>query len=305
MNLLEIKNLSFAYGTNQMIIDDLSLDLKSGENFVLLGSSGCGKTTLLHLIAGFLDPSSGCILSSGKEISNPTKVLSPKSRKIGIVFQDFALFPHYSVIENIAFGLPPKASRTAQEWVELVGLSGKESAKPHELSGGQKQRVALARTLAAEPEVVLLDEPLSSLDPSLRQALAIELKALLKKANVLSITVTHDAEEAFFLADRIGLLSKGSMLQIGTPQQVWEHPTCAEVCAILKNGFFLNDNFIHTTQLEYSEKKTTLQLEFLEHTFLKGQAYSLFRHIESSSILNLKHCPHINNKGFYSFQTPS
>jgi iron(III) transport system ATP-binding protein len=208
-------------------VADVDLDVHRGEILALLGPSGCGKTTLLRLIAGFEQPDAGTIAVEGVKVAvggNGVHV-PPEKRKVGMVFQDYALFPHLTVAENVGYGLRrrDRAGRLPK-LLELVELSGLERRYPHELSGGQQQRVALARALAPEPRVVLLDEPWSNIDPLLRGSMRDELALLLREIGVTVVLVTHEREEAFSLADRIALMRDGTVVQVGTPEEVYLDP---------------------------------------------------------------------------------
>lgn len=203
---------------------DLSID--KGEFFTFLGPSGCGKTTLLRLIAGFIAPQSGAVFIDGNNVTH----VPPEKRKVGMVFQNYSLFPYLNVRQNIEYGLNirGKSGRERQEIVELymdmVGLAGFGERKVTELSGGEQQRVALARSLAVEPEVLLLDEPLSNLDANLRDKMRAEIKSLQKRLGITTIFVTHDQTEALTLSDRIAVLNKGRVVQVGTPQEIYDTP---------------------------------------------------------------------------------
>ncbi|ROR09960.1 ABC transporter ATP-binding protein [Erwinia sp. JUb26] len=211
---------------NHRALNDVSLTIAQGEFFSLLGPSGCGKTTLLNIIAGFLAPNQGQILLGGREVT----ALPPYQRNIGMVFQNYALFPHLSVGDNVAFGLKVrKVSRSEQEKrvadaLRLVRLEGLAQRMPHQLSGGQQQRVAIARALAIEPQVLLLDEPLSNLDARLRKEMQDELRAIQQRVGITTILVTHDQEEALTLSDRIGILGHGELQQVGTPAALYRQP---------------------------------------------------------------------------------
>jgi spermidine/putrescine transport system ATP-binding protein len=208
-------------------LDGVSVEIRDNEFFTLLGPSGCGKTTLLRMIAGFEEPSSGHILLYGKPIDG----LPPHKRPVNTVFQSYALFPHMTVRENIRFGLEMKGTERGRaearvaEMIALVKLTGMENRKPSQLSGGQQQRVALARALASEPQVLLLDEPLSALDLKLRKEMQIELKRLQTETGITFIFVTHDQEEALTMSDRIAVMSQGEILQVGGPREIYERPT--------------------------------------------------------------------------------
>jgi spermidine/putrescine ABC transporter ATP-binding subunit len=222
---LELRNVSKEYG-NVLAVADISLSLAKGEFLTLLGPSGCGKTTLLNMVAGFFPPSSGQILLEGQDVTR----LMPHQRNTGIMFQNYALFPHMTVAQNIAFGLEerrrPKAEirERVKAMMAMVNLPGLEDRKPSQLSGGQQQRVALARALVTDPQVLLLDEPFSALDKSLRTKMQIEIKQIQQRARVATVFVTHDQSEALSMSDRIAVMSKGTVEQMGSPQEIYRHP---------------------------------------------------------------------------------
>ena len=234
MSLLELDRVGKSFGPNTAV-EEFSLDVTKGEFISFLGPSGCGKTTTLQMIAGFLDPSHGTIRLEGKDLV----AVPPAKRGLGIVFQSYALFPHMTAAENVAFGLEMrKVSRSEREErvrsaLALVGLAGYEDRHPRRMSGGQQQRVALARALVIRPSVLLLDEPLSNLDARLREDMQIELRQIQRNLGTTTILVTHDQIEAMSLSDRIVVMSKGRIEQIGTPQQVYEQPASAFVAQFL------------------------------------------------------------------------
>jgi iron(III) transport system ATP-binding protein len=209
-------------------VEEVTLPVRAGELLAVLGPSGCGKTTLLRLIAGFERPDSGRVEVGDRLVAGPGCFVAPERRRIGMVFQDYALFPHLTVEANVAFGLARRegGEREAltRRTLELVGLQHKARSYPHELSGGERQRVALARALAPEPEVVLLDEPFSNLDASLRAGLRREVELILRDAEATAILVTHDQEEALSLADRLAVMREGRLVQVGAPEDVYSHP---------------------------------------------------------------------------------
>jgi iron(III) transport system ATP-binding protein len=206
-------------------VDGASLCVARGEVVALLGPSGCGKTTLLRLIAGFERPDGGTVTVDGRLVAAAGTWIAPEARRVGMVFQDYALFPHLTVSANVGFGLP-RRTRTDRvpELLAIVGLEGLEKRYPHELSGGQQQRVALARALAPAPELVLLDEPWSNVDPFLRETLRAEVAEIIRPLGVTVLLVTHDREEAFSLADRIALMRDGSVVQEGTAEELYFAP---------------------------------------------------------------------------------
>ncbi len=224
-NSVELTGVTKRFG-EVLAVDDLHLQIADGEFFSLLGPSGCGKTTTLRMIAGFEFPTSGSLTIHGREMAlNP-----PNERPVNTVFQSYALFPHMTIEENVGFGLKMKKMASAdiaqrvKRTLDMVQLSHRASASPSQLSGGQQQRVALARALVNEPEVLLLDEPLGALDLKLRQAMQLELKDLQQRVGITFIYVTHDQDEALTMSDRIGVMSDGKLLQVGDPQDIYEHP---------------------------------------------------------------------------------
>ncbi|MFM2051929.1 MAG: hypothetical protein RL682_2420 [Pseudomonadota bacterium] len=218
-------------------VDEVSLSIQQGEIFALLGSSGCGKSTLLRMLAGFEKPTSGRILLGDQDVAP----LAPYERPINMMFQSYALFPHLDIWENVAFGLKreglPKdeIKQRVGEMLDLVQLGPYAKRKPHQLSGGQQQRVALARSLAKRPKLLLLDEPLGALDKKLREQTQFELVNIIEKVGVTCVMVTHDQEEAMTMANRIAIMSKGRVLQVGSPEEVYEHPTNRFVADFIGN----------------------------------------------------------------------
>ena len=220
-----------------LAVDDVSLSIAQGEIFALLGSSGCGKSTLLRMLAGFEKPTAGRILLGGQDVAQ----MPPYERPINMMFQSYALFPHLDIWENVAFGLKregcPKdeLKRRVGEMLDLVQLGDFARRKPHQLSGGQQQRVALARSLAKRPKLLLLDEPLGALDKKLREQTQFELVNIIEKVGVTCVMVTHDQEEAMIMAQRIAVMSKGRVLQVGTPQDIYEFPANRFVADFIGN----------------------------------------------------------------------
>jgi iron(III) transport system ATP-binding protein len=226
-----------------LALDDLTLSVARGEILALVGPSGCGKTTLLRLIAGFEVPDGGRIDLDGRTVAGGASFVPPEQRGVGMVFQEYALFPHLSVLDNVAFGLRhlarAEAGRRAREVLALVGLGELAGRYPHELSGGQQQRVALARALAPNPEVVLLDEPFSNLDADLRAEVRREVAAILRGTGRTAIFVTHDQEEAFVLADRVGVLHRGRLEQLEAPEAIYHRPATRFVADFVGQADFL------------------------------------------------------------------
>jgi len=219
------------------VVNDLTFEVEEGEILALLGPSGCGKTTILRLIAGLERPDRGEVMLKGKQIAGPGKHVPPERRGVGIVFQNYALFPHLNVEDNITFGLRslPVAERKdrCRRATDLLSLTGYEKRRPQQLSGGQQQRVALARTLATSPDVILLDEPFSNLDALLRQTTRQEIRDILKRTGITAILVTHDQEEALSIADRVAVIWNGQIEQVGTPEHVYYEPRTLFVAQFL------------------------------------------------------------------------
>ena len=237
-NVLTCRNVVKHFGTIRAL-DGFDLDLRDGVLMALLGPSGCGKTTALRAMAGFERPESGDIWVGDGKVTGATTWVPPEARRIGMVFQDWALFPHLDVWHNVAFGLRDPKRETVGEILELVHLSGLEKRMPHELSGGQQQRIALARALAPRPEVILLDEPFSNLDASLRVKLRLEVRQVLKEANATAIFVTHDQEEALSMADELAVMDHGAVLQAGTPHEVYGAPATRAIAALVGEANFV------------------------------------------------------------------
>jgi len=239
---VNLNNISKQY-PDVTAVSNVDIKIAKGEFFSLLGPSGCGKTTTLRLIAGLDCLSSGEISIDAKLVSGTTYFVPPERRAVGIVFQDYALFPHMTVFENVAFGLYGQNKSFIEsrvtELLSITGLSQMDKKYPHELSGGQRQRVALARSLAPAPKVMLLDEPFSNLDAELRESLRNETKQILKETDTTVILVTHDQEEAFSLSDRVGLLNAGKLEQVGTPYEVYHNPASRFVADFVGKADFV------------------------------------------------------------------
>ena len=239
---LELKEIKKSFTEGEAVLDNISLEISKGEFITLLGSSGCGKTTTLRIIAGLEQPDAGSVWLNGREVTG----LEPNQRDVNTVFQNYALFPHMNVAENIGYGLKlkkvPKSEirKKVSQMLELVQLEGYEKRKPSELSGGQKQRVAIARALVNNPKVLLLDEPLGALDLQLRRAMQIELKHLQKKLGITFIYITHDQEEAINMSDRIAVMRDGCIEQIGTPDEIYNHPKTSYVATFVGNANILH-----------------------------------------------------------------
>ncbi len=253
---VRLENLSKSYSHNNRVLNNINLDIQQGEFVALLGSSGCGKTTALRLIAGFLTPDEGKVIIGGKDVT----FVPPNKRNTAMVFQSYALFPHMSVADNIGFGLKmhkvlaEEAQRRIEDILKATHLSQLADRHPRQLSGGQQQRVALARALVMHPDVLLLDEPLSNLDAKLRHEMRVEIRLLHERLGLTTVFVTHDQEEALTLADRIMVMNKGEIFQSGTPSEVFEHPRAyfvADFTAVRNffRGSFSNKAFVTNSGL--------------------------------------------------------
>lgn len=256
-DIIEITNLNKSFHGHS-VLENINLSIKSGEFLTLLGPSGCGKTTLLRLLSGFEDLTSGLIKINGKNVTH----ISPEDRHINMVFQNYALFPHMSVFDNVAFGLRCKhvakdeIEHRVEEMLRIVKLTQLKYRKPGQLSGGQQQRVAIARAAVNEPLVLLLDEPLSALDYGLRKNMQMELKALQRRLGITFVLVTHDQQEALSISDRVVVMNEGNIEQIGTPREVYEKPANLYVAK-----FVGETNIFNTVILETYDEKMIVEIE--------------------------------------------
>jgi len=260
-SVLTLENISVAYGKN-VVVNNVSLQLKKGEIGCLLGPSGCGKTTVLRSIAGFEPLQSGAITMNGHLVSDTNNNLPPEKRNIGMVFQDFALFPHLNIEDNIAFGLThlkkAEQQQRIKQLLEMIGMEGFASRYPHELSGGQQQRIALARAIAPKPELLLMDEPFSSMDIELREELAKEVREILNAENITAILVTHDQKEAFVIADNIGVMKDGNLLQWTDDYTLYHQPATPFIADFIGQGVFIDGEVINEQEIK-TEFGTLLQ----------------------------------------------
>lgn len=256
---LSLQNVAVRFGS-KTIVEDINLALAEGEIGCLLGPSGCGKTTLLRTIAGFETLSAGQISLRGKVVSSVGASTPPEKRRVGMVFQDYALFPHLTVGQNIAFGLAKQTKAEQHERVDqllsLIGLQDTKTRYPHQLSGGQQQRIALARALAPKPDILLMDEPFSNLDVELREHLAQDIRALIKAENMTAILVTHDQQEAFATADNIALLHQGKIAQWGTADALYCQPNSLFAAEFIGQG-----TLIHGDIIDHANGQKSIQTE--------------------------------------------
>ncbi len=240
-SVVECLDLTKRFGPH-LVVDGVNLTASAGEILTVLGPSGCGKTTTLRLIAGFETPDSGTVAIDGTTVAGPRASVPPEKRRVGIVFQDYSLFPHLDVGDNVAYATKRarRGTRSADELLEMVGLTGMARRMPYELSGGQQQRAALARSLAAEPDVVLLDEPFSNLDASLRARLRTDVREALRAAGAAAVFVTHDIEEAMSISDRVAIMFEGRLAQTAEPEELYRRPASKRIATSLGDA-----NFIH------------------------------------------------------------
>lgn len=236
---LTIKEINKKHG-RLVVAQNIGFELKKGELGALIGPSGCGKTTLLRMIAGFETPDSGSIFINENPVFSPHTNATPENRQTGMVFQDYALFPHLTVMGNISFGPIEKQQSTIKKLIQITGLAGSEDKYPHELSGGQQQRVALARALAPKPDLLLMDEPFSNLDIALRESLSEEVRYILSEFDTTGLLVTHNQHEAFAMADKIGVMKGGKLLQWDTADTLYYQPCSVEVAQFVGEGSFLS-----------------------------------------------------------------
>lgn len=322
-NITKVFPHSSASGGHR-VLDKVSLTLNHGELLGLLGPSGCGKTTLLRVIAGFESISQGTVSIAGKLVCSDSESVAAQKRNTGMVFQDYALFPHLTVAENIAFGLKNqtqepkifslKKSQTrikprVAEVLELVGLTGLEKRYPHQLSGGQQQRISLARALAPQPALILLDEPLSNLDVQVRHRLRAEIKAILKAAGTSAIFVTHDREEALAISDKIALMRQGKIEQVGTPEEIYFNPASRFVAEFVTQANFLPAvRKGRVWQTEIGEIPIS-QLESPDNHATAGELMirpeDLILSIDSNSSIVVRERQFLGREYYYSVETAS
>ena len=262
-NILEIKNLYKSFNDSEKpVIDNLNFTIKEGEILAIIGESGCGKTTLTRLITGLETPSSGEIKINNKIVSSETKFIAPEKRAVGLVFQDYALFPHLTVSKNISYGISKsknKANRVT-EMLDLIGLLGFEDRYPHQLSGGQQQRVALARALAPKPGLIIFDEPFSNLDGILREQLRNDIYSIIKSTGVAAIFVTHDTQDAIVMANKILILKEGKKIQKGTAKKLYKAPKNNYTASLFGNTIQFSKE-----DLSYFKTEINLNKEVIEY----------------------------------------
>ena len=293
--VLQLKGIHKKFGDTQ-VLNGVDLEIEKGEFITLLGSSGCGKTTTLRIIAGLEEADSGQVLLEGRDITG----LEPYKRSVNTVFQNYALFPHMSVADNIGYGLRvrkiPKSAVAGrvEEMLKLVQLEGFERRMPDQLSGGQRQRVAIARSVVNEPKVLLLDEPLGALDLKLRRQMQLELKRLQKRLGITFIYITHDQEEAINMSDRIAVMNRGILEQIGTPDEIYYHPRTSYVASFVGNANILYEGGTACAVraenvLMDGEEECVREAVVVEKSFAGGQLKILFRLKDGQEVTASRH----------------
>lgn len=317
--ILHLENVGLQYpGTAVPAVAGVTLTLETGEILGLLGPSGCGKTTLLRLIAGFEQPQAGTVTIAGRSVADSRSCIPPEQRRVGVVFQDYALFPHLTVAENIAFGLRSRpafhknhAEKVAQ-LLALVRLEGLEQRYPRQLSGGQQQRVALARALAPQPQLMLLDEPMSNLDGYVRLRLREEVLEILKAVGTSAIFVTHDQQEALAIADKIAVMQQGHLEQIGTPEEIYSQPASRFVAQFVTQANFLpaqRRGHLWETEIGYFDVETTAALiedsvdSDVAELVIREEDWILHPDPRASVVIKTRHF--LGREYRYCLQTPS
>ena len=276
--ILELKQLNKSF--QKKVLKDINLELEKGQIISILGKSGSGKSTLLNIIAGFERANSGSLEINNQIIFNKKINIEPQNRNIGFVFQNYALFPHLNVEKNLLFGVKDKKNKTlVKELLEMIDLEGYEKKYPHELSGGEQQRVSIARVLATNPNIILLDEPFSSIDTLLKAQIEKDLLALIKKSGKTAIFVTHDPKEAMAISDKIVFIQDGEIIQYDTPQNIYYKPKSKELASFFGVANFIDEKCYRLNQI-HLKKEDGMYKAKLNHTVFRGEYYELHIDIE-------------------------
>jgi len=276
--ILELKKLNKSF--DKPVLKNVDLEIEQGQIISILGKSGSGKSTLLNIIAGFESANSGSLSINGETIFDKKKNIEPQNRNIGFVFQNYALFPHLNVEKNLLFGVKNKKNKElVNELLKMIDLQGYEKRYPHELSGGEQQRISIARVLATDPDIILLDEPFSSIDTQLKTQIEKDLLLLIKKSGKTAIFVTHNPKEAMAISDRIAFLQDGEIVQYDTPQNIYYKPKAKEVASFFGIANYINEKCYRLNQIHLSKDEGTYKAQLL-HTIFRGEYYELHIHIE-------------------------
>jgi iron(III) transport system ATP-binding protein len=271
--ILELKQLNKSFDTP--VLKEIDLEIEQGQIISILGKSGSGKSTLLNIIAGFERADNGTLHINGQPIFNKKKYTEPQDRNIGFVFQNYALFPHLTVEGNLLFGMKGKKNKTlVKELLELVDLEGYEKKYPHELSGGEQQRISIARVLATDPDIILLDEPFSSVDTLLKTQIEKDLLMIIKKSRKTAIFVTHDPKEAMAISDKIAFLENGEILQYDTPQKIYYQPKTKTVASFFGIANFIDEQCYRLNQISLNRQEGMHRAQ-LDHSIFRGEYYEL------------------------------
>ena len=302
---LRCRGLTKRFGET-LAVDGVDLDVEQGHTYALLGPSGCGKTTLLRMIAGFEHADSGSVELGGRTLSSGSVYLPAERRRIGMVFQDYALFPHLTVEANVMFGITEKTDKRvrASEVLEVVGLGGLGGRMPHELSGGQQQRVALARSLAVRPELVLLDEPFSNLDPAMRVKVRTEVRQIIEWLGITALFVTHDQEEALSIAERVAVMLDGRIEQVGQPAEIYMHPSTRLVAEFLgETNFFAGD--VTGGRLEFELGQMPVESDLTGPVTVMVRPEALALSFESGVPVDIERCEYFGHDQLIHVRLPS
>ena len=277
--ILELSKLNKRF--DKPVLKDIDLEVEEGEIISILGKSGSGKSTLLNIIAGFEKANSGSLQINGQTMFDKRKNVQPQDRKIGFVFQNYALFPHLTVEKNLLFGVKKRDKTLVKELLEMIDLEGYEKKYPHELSGGEQQRVSIARVLATDPHIILLDEPFSSVDSILKTQIEKELLALIKKSGKTAIFVTHDPKEAMAISDRIAFLEKGEIIQYDTPQNIYYHPKSQTLASFFGIANFMEEKCYRLNQIHLNKEEGMYRAAVKDKIF-RGEYYQLQIDVEAN-----------------------
>lgn len=271
--ILELRQLNKSF--DRPVLKDIDLEIEEGQIISILGKSGSGKSTLLNIIAGFETANSGSLHINEQIIFNKKKNTEPQDRNIGFVFQNYALFPHLDVEANLLFGVKDKKNKTVvKELLEMVDLEGYEKKYPHELSGGEQQRISIARVLATDPDIILLDEPFSSVDTLLKAQIENDLLTLIKKSRKTAVFVTHDPKEAMAISDKIAFIEDGEIIQYDTPENIYYHPKSKVVASFFGIANFIDEQCYRSNQIDLSKQEGMYKAQ-VDHSIFRGEYYEL------------------------------